>query len=285
MAQSYPIISTDGSVTSWGSTNFYSDLLSRISPNTSTFNITAQPFDTTAIGSTTTNHIGGLRSVSGTLSGRVNLKSGASHIPSIGNNGLVTFASGYADHVKSWSLTLETVAVHDITSQNATPPTYASYRPDRIRATGTYTALVDATDDLIYVPAPNALGAAIDLKYGENTADELIEFDAVVTQLSTTMATPSLNQVVYGFVASTAITPSGTNSILGSSALTVPLWTWSSGSSVPNLLTLTAITGKTYIVDAFWTRISLDCSVDSLVEVSIDWQGAGAISGSSTGLS
>jgi hypothetical protein len=273
----YPIIGVDGSVTSWGSADFYSVLLSKISPNSATFSVVAPPEDITGIGTGQTSNISGLRTSQGTIDARIKL--GAT--PILGNAGLVTFASGYTTHARAWDLTLETVAVHDITTFNATPPTFRSRRPDRVRAYGSFLCRVDNSTDIIAPPTANATGAAMTLRYGDEATDDTIAFNANVTQVSTAIVDRQIQDVTCAFTASGAITPAGTNSILGSSAsaLEIPLWEYSSGSSVPHTLTLTAISGKTYTTDAFWTRIRIQCTIDQLLIVSVDWAGSGAAGG------
>lgn len=273
----YPIIGADGAVTSWGSADFYSVLLSKISPNSATFQVLANPEDTTGIGTAQTSHIGGMRTSQGTIDARIKLGG----TPILGNQGLVTFASGYAEHVRAWDLTLETIAVHDITEFASTPPTFRSRRPDRARAYGTYTARVDNSTDIIAPPVANATGASMTLRYGDEATDDTIAFSANVSQIGTAIVDRQLQEVTCAFTATGAITPAGTNSILGTSAsaLEIPLWEYTSGSSVVHTLTLTAISGKTYTTDAFWTRIRIQCTADQLLIVSIDWAGSGAAGG------
>jgi len=280
----YPIIGADGAVTTWGSADFYSTLLSKISPNSATIQIMADPFDVTGIGTAQSAHIAGLRSSQGTIDARIKM---SDTYPSIGNSGMVTFNSGYTTHARSWDLTLETVAVHDITTfAAATPPpatqVFRSRRPDRVRAYGSVVCRVDNSTDIIAPPTANAAGAAMTLRYADKTTDCTVGFDALVTQVGTAIVTSQIQEVTYAFTATGAITPAGgSDSILGTSAtaLEVPLWEYTSGSSVPHTLTLTAITGKTYTTDAFWTRIRLQCSVDQVLTVSVDWVGSGAVGG------
>jgi len=274
----YPIIGADGAVTTWGSADFYSVLLSKISPNSATFQVMADPFDVTGIGTAQSANISGLRSTQGTIDARIKL--GGTY-PTIGNSGLVTFASGYTTHVRSWDLTLETVAVHDITTFASTGPVFRTRRPDRVRCYGSYVARVDNSTDIIAPPTANSSGASMTLRYGDEATDDTIAFNALVTQTGTAIVDAQAQDVTCAFTATGAITPAGTNSILGSSAtaLEVPLWEYTSGSSVPHTLTLTAITGKTYTTDAFWTRIRLQCTVDQVLTVSIDWAGSGTAGG------
>ncbi len=279
MAETYPIIGADGAVTSWAGATFYSNLLSKISPNAARIQFVADPFDVTPIGGVTTANLSGLRSTQGTIDARIKL--GATY-GQMANSGLVTFATGYVEHVRSWDLTIETSQVHDITKFASTGPTWRNRRPDVTRVYGTYTARVDAADDIIAPPTANSVGASMTLRYGDEATDDTILLSALVSNIGTSIVSKQMQEVTCSFVSTGTVTPAGTNSILGSTAseLGIPVWEYTTGSSVPNVLTFTAITGKTYIIaDAFWSRIRLQCTVDQLLNVSIDWIGNGTPSG------
>lgn len=277
---SYPIIGVDGSVTSWSSGDLYATIVSRLSSNRARLNIFTDSFDVTALSTAQATHLAGLYSSSGTISGRPNFGG----TPRTGAGGLVTFESGYVLHAYRWNIDISTTQVHDITPFATTPPTYKKFRPDRTVISGTYTCRVDATADIARTTALHETGASITLRYGDSSTDGTIAFNAVTTVADVDIVTPGLQEVTYSFVGSGAITPAGTGSVLGTDPvpLSMPPWEFSSGSQVSRLLTLTAITGKTYTVEAFFTRISLACQMGQPVEMSVDFQGSGSVDG--TGL-
>lgn len=270
----YPIIGVDGAVTSWIN-GIYATIIAGLSPNSATLNIFADDFDVTGLGVSPTTSLSGLRSSSGNISGRINFGS----TPRIGSQGLVTFASGYVVHCYAWTVDIQTTAVHDITEYNATEPGWKTFRPDRNVARGTFTCRVDNSTDISLPQAANAVGAAIVLKWGENTSDERLEFNAVVTVAAVRIVTPGVQEVTYSFVSSGTITPYGTAGILGTSAtpLAVPTWNYDTGSLVSHLLTLTSRTGQVFTVEAFYTRISISCNISQPLEISIDYQGNGEV--------
>jgi|SRR5690606_12549737 len=266
----YPVVGAEGEVTSWGAAGFYANLIAAISPNQATITEVCDEIETTPLGSGVGRFIPGLRSWSGSITAN------AFATPRLGNVGLVTWsAGGYALHVESFDLTLE-AGSHDITSFSGTPPTYRIFRPDYVRGSGTFNARIDSETSLVGPHAPGATLPTLTLTYGSDTSANAISGPAMIQQMQANMARGSLSTVAYSFRFVGTITPSGTSSLFGTTAFGIPLWA-SDGDTTNTLLTLTAASGKTFSGDAFWTRIGLRCAVGESPEVTVDFQGSGAL--------
>lgn len=265
----YPTIGAEGKLVSWGSSNFYSDLFTRVNWSNCRLNITTDSHETTGLDVEAVTRIEGLKQWSMALSGEALLGSAVK----TGSTGLVTFASGYALHVQSWELTLE-AGVHDITAFDPAGVSWRSFRPDASSWSGSFTALVDSSTA---VSGIGSAPASATFRYEDNTIDGTLSGDIIVTPFDVTVVRGSLNQYTFGFQGSGALTPAGTNSLFGTTVFGIPLW--SAGGSAAGAIVMAALTGsRTFSgADSFWRRISVRCNVGEPIEVSVDVQGTGAM--------
>lgn len=272
----YRTVGVDGEVTSWGSANFYSTMLARLTPVAIDWDENNDPIEVAALGTDYDTNIPSVRSWRATLRAR------AFATPRIGNVGTVTFsAGGYALHVRRWSLTIE-AQVHDITELASSPasgPTWRDFRPDRSRISGTISCHADSGTVPVNTHAIGASAPTLTLVYGDSATDEQLSGAAILSQLSGSVSRGSQNTLDYSFVQAGQWTPAGTNSFLGSTALGIPIWS-EGGSAVGAIVwaTKSTSTAKTATgTDSFWTSINITCEVDQPVEVSIAIQGVGAL--------
>ncbi len=239
-------------------------------------------------------HVPGLRTSSASLSGFLY------STPVVGNAGLVSLGGGagatqYLTHLHGWEFTIEPINVHDWThfdqtdlNPNATgTPTTTFHRPDKaLRWFGSYEAYVDNSTDLEPPLAVAGVQAAT-LTLVANTAaasDDQFQGAGFVEGLAGTARRGDLQTATYAFRGSNVLSAIGTNNPFltagGTHAFTTPIW--HEGAALPNAateLTLTAISGKTYLMDVFWRRIRVACRVGSLVTIDVDLQINGNIRG------
>lgn len=278
----YQTTGAEGTVVSLGSSNFYSTLLSRITPANATVKVTNDDIDITGLDVEQAVYIPGLSSWTADISGR------AFATPRLGNVGTVVFSGGTPTgsgagvlHVQGYELNIETENVHDITELAALPangPLWRNFRPDAIRVSGRITAFADSATALS-IPHTTAQSVfpTLTLLYGDSATDETIAGQAKLNSLSAAVRRGSLNTAEYSFMGSGAWTPAGTNSPLGSSALAIPLW--SQGGSVVGPLVVATLTGSRTLTgqDSFWRRLTIRCQVGSPVEFDISLQGVGTL--------
>lgn len=271
----YRTVGTEGTVTSWGSANFYSTMLARLTPVSIDWDESNDPIEVAALGTDYDVSIPSVRSW------RARLRARAFATPRIGNVGTVTFsAGGYALHVNRWTWTIESTAVHDITAFAGTPssgPTWRDFRPDKTRVYGTISAHADSGTAAVNTAAIAASSATLTLLYGDSATDEQVSGLAYLSALAGAVRRGEPNTLDYSFVGAGQWTPAGTGSFLGSTALDVPLW--SQGGSAAGALVWATLAGSRTVsgTDSFWTRITITCGVDQPVEVDIDVQGVGAL--------
>jgi len=270
----YRTIGTNGSVTSWGSANFYSTMLARLASVSIDWDVDNGPVDVGALGTTYAASIPSLRSWRARLSAFAKLPT-----PVMGNLGRVVFsAGGYALHVVGWTWTIETTQVHDITNQSfSSPPTWRDHAPDMTRVYGTINAHADSDTAATNIAAIGDSSATLTLTYGDESTDDTLSGAAYLSALSGQVRRGGQNTLDYSFVSAGQWTPAGTSSPLGSSALGIPLW--SQGGSAAGAIAWATLTGSRTVTgaDSFWTRISINCRVDQPTTVDVDIQGVGAL--------
>lgn len=278
----YPLSGSQGAVTSWGAAGVYAAMLAKISPNAATIDIDDPEIDVSSVNSVNSTFIAGLRSASGTIVAR------AFSTPRLGNVGVFDWAStNYETNIEGWTFTVQPIAVHDITSEPTVvsgAPTWRNFMPDTaIVVRGTVRAKVDNTSPLVAPTAPAASSVALTLTFGDSATDDAINIaGAFTTKLATGFRRGDPQFVDYEWVATGAVTVSGTNNDIlfgtptGATALTSPLWS-QGGATTNTLLTLTAGPGRTYAVDAFYRQIRMSVAVGEPVSFEVDWQGTGAV--------
>lgn len=268
----YVLVGSQGTVTNWIgiASDFYDILTDRISPSSSTIEIVAEEQDITSLGATTAAHIAGVRNVTGTITAN------AFATGRLGNVGLVTFTSGYVTHVREFDITIETIANHDITEFGgpSAAVVWRKFRPDLVRWSGRFVCGVDNATDLVFPHAPAASATALVLTYGDDSTDDTLSGNAFATRIGTGMTVGEAQFAEYTFMGTGDLTPAGTTSLFGTSVLGVPLWEYSTGSTVPRVLTLNNGNGTFIIADAFYTSMTLRCRIGEPVQLDINWQGS-----------
>lgn len=271
----YPLIHAEGSVPTWGAAGMYNTLLSRLSANTASITASSDSQDVTPIGGANRLILPGLGQWTASIAARW------AGTPRLGNVGLVSFSGGgYALHVESWNLTVETQAL-DITRQTGTPSSWRLFRPSHIQWSGTITARVDDATAVANLHVATATSTAVTLPtltltYGLDATANTLAGAVMLSNMTVNQSPGALTTVSYSFTGSGPLTAAGTNSIFSAGAVGNFLWD-QLGSTANTLLTLTAGTGRTYSGSAFARSISVNCAVGDPVEVSVEAQGSGAL--------
>lgn len=273
----YVTTGAEGTVVSLGSTNFYSDLLSRWTPMSARLRIESESHDITGMDVESAVKLAGLYSWTVEISGM------AHATPQIGNVGSVAFsAGGYALHVRSYNLNIQAREI-DITELTGPPQgTGVSrvWRPDGpIEISGDIETMADSSTSPVlpaHVANPSSL-PTVTLGYGDFGTDNTIAGGAQLTALDVSVAKGQENTYDYSFVGSGAWTPAGTTNPLGGTALGIPLW--NAGGSVVGPIVIATLTGtKTFTgADSFWTRLGIRTAVGSPIELNATLRGTGAI--------
>lgn len=272
----YPRDGVEGSVTSWGSSNFVATLLAGMNPNSTTLNSTADIHDITALGATAEASLQGLAEWTVQIESEAQTSGGdVLH----GSEGLVSTASGtqpYTTHSASWTLNMTTVE-YDITEFAASPPVWKSFRPGKYWSlAGQYTARVDNSTGLTLPHLRTQTATTLTLKYEEETvADATIAGSALIQSVNEPMVRGSLMEATYAFKYTGAITLAGTNSPLGTGTLGAPYW----DEGGANNIALAFTDGTTvWNGDAFPTAITLSVNPGSPVGLSVTARGTGSLS-------
>ena len=275
----YPLATVDGTPTSWGNTGtFYPNLMAKLTQRSATIAITGDDPEVSALGADVLAYIPGMREWEANITGFVFAT------PRLGNVGTITVnsGSGYTTHLKSWTMKLETPAVHDITAPGSQ---WRSKRPDRIGWSGNFVVRHDSsTLPVLPLLPPTGASAAtlanMTFTYGKDATDDKLTGDVILTNLTVTQPESGIVELNYTFKGSGALTAAGTNSLFTAGTLGVFPWD-QMGATTDYLLTVTAISGKTWSGSAFAKAITIDVNTDGPVAVSIGAQGTGALTGPS----
>lgn len=271
----WPLIGSEGSVGSWGSTNFYSTLLTALSPNSAIVNVTSDSQDITELATFTVAELPGLLFGSATISGFA----GAS--PALGNNGGIAYsAGGYALHVYRSSVRMFTPTVHDITAMNTgSPPTVRAFRPDIFQIGGEYTAGIDSGTALVLPNIPGDSLPTLTLTY---LSGATLSGPAIIRQVGPSVVRGQKQVATYQWRGTGSWASVGGlfgTRTFGSGANLDPLW--SAGGSAAGAMTINMKAASTVkkvdFADSFWTGISLDWEPGAPVKASISVQATGAI--------
>lgn len=289
----------EGTITSWGSGNsdWHNHLIATgTAPTNVTVNVEAPEMDTTSIGGPSSNRTYRPMLGSWTVTGESLWPRANAYI---GAQGLVTYSSGYTQHVKGWSLNMSWDAL-DVTEFNASGILWRSFRPAfRGKFTGSFRGLVDdATALTLVTPWTNTSAKSMLLKLAENTPNTDNSFsitDAIITRAGIGMPIQAggLDTLDYNFTVSGAMSclsssgdgtsTFGINVLPGSTsglAITMPPYD-NSGDGTPNKTMLIKLADGTSDVTlsgtAFLTNISITCDVDQPIRVSWTAQGTGVL--------
>lgn len=236
-------------------------------PYSASLTITGESFDSTPFASTApvaASNIAGLQSWSGSFSGRFPAGGAAS-----GHLGNVTFSSGYATNVRGWTITASVPAL-DVTAQGSTAPTWMSYLPGLYSYTGSYECLVDDTTAISACTS----GSATFRISTESTNDNELSGNIVVTGVAVNGQVGDRWSVTVSFVVSGNLSTDGDSSLfeVDSAGTPDPLAT-------PEATTINIrVDGsRDYEGDAFETGWTISSAIGSQVNVSVNFQGTGAL--------
>lgn len=185
----------------------------------------------------------------------------------MGHEGLVTFSSGYVLGCSGWSITLNCEA-YDDTEFASTPPSWRSFIPGEITATGSFDVRVDDTTPLTL----GTTGSATFRMNTETTNDNELSGTIRITGVQPTVARGAKNVATYNFAFDGNVTSAGDNALFTAGALATPDLT---------AIVLRAAGAIDYDGDAFWTSLTINTRIGSPIEVSGSLQGSGALTAGS----
>lgn len=278
----YQTVGMEGLVTSWGSAgaDVYQLINAGIAPFKFSINVTSDVLDVTAFaaGLVSKANRAGMATWSGTITGRY-----PQAAKKLGNSGLVTFAGGYAQHVRSWEL--EAVADPlDITEMTGSAVLWRAFRPGLISWSGSYEARVDSATAVNLPTLVSGTSGSATFKISEEgTTDNALAGNIIVPSLGVEVEVSALNTARYAFTGDGNLsnTYASTMGLLSSSSspysVTTPTWD-ANGDGTPDVtLTLQAASGRTFAGPAFWKSLRVSVPIDGLIEVTVGVQGAGAL--------
>ena len=271
----YPLITAEGNIVSWGSANFYSVLLSRIASHTATINVRGDVPSNTLLSADQASYFPGLKEWD------IQIRSRWNSAVKLGNVGLLAFSSGgYAQHVQRYEITFRPIEVHDITALlgPSSPVLWKLWRPDILTWDVRFSTLVDSTTAIPTPHDPTATLPTLTLTYGDEATDDTLAGSVVLQQLGHSMETHSIQRIEWQAQGVGALTPAGTTSAFGTSALGIPLW--SEGGAAAGAIEIDVSTTATFDyvgTDSFYRSITLRCAVGEPVEIDIDVQGVGVL--------
>lgn len=280
-----PIFAEAGFLSSWGSANFYSVLLSRMAPNAGTIAIRSEPIDITPAGAAQRQFMPSLGTHEFTV------ESEAFATPRLGNVGLVTFsAGGYTQHIRSYVLTIQAPA-EDITefTSASSGEQWRRFRPLESAWTATIEAAADTATALVnphLIGTGGTIPSLPTVTFNFGTTSIQLAGSAFLSQLDVRAGRGQQTLVTYtaqgvGTLSSgTALTPSGTGNPFGASAFGIPVWSEDlyltgpyAGGYVFTTYSGRTITGQ----DSFWKSITLRVEVGRPVSISVQAQGSGTL--------
>jgi hypothetical protein len=200
-----------------------------------------------------------LRSWSGTLSGQLST-------PITGSGLGITYSTGYAAFVESWSATINVAVEQYYTT--ASSDRWMEALPSTLSWSGSYTALVDEDAPIIAVGA-DATPAAMTftLSSGNTLAGSVVS-----TSVVNDIPVGRLHRVTVQVQGDGTLTAAGSNNIISNGAI-APM----TGAT----LTLNARESGTNDVEysgtAFWNQLTVNAATAGLIKSSIGFQGSGAL--------
>ena len=237
-----------------------------IGPYQFTINTTSPEFDNTEFGGSlvTASRAGGIPDWSVSVSGRFPHAAGQT-----GYEGLVTWASGYAQHVRAWTMTMN-FSTLETTAMASTAPTWKAWIPGLMTWGGTFDAGLDDTNAPT-LPASAAAGTSATFKLtDESTNDNTLAGAIIPTQVSPSVVVNGSepSRVQYSYAGDGALTVAGDTPILPTGTVATPDITE---------IVCTAASGRTYTGDAFLSSLSINVPLSGLIDVTATLRGTGAL--------
>lgn len=275
----YPTIWAEGTLTSLGNANFYSNLLSKCIPNRTALLVESDDFDTTPENQVFERHMPGQYAYT------LEVGAEAFAAPVHGLAGLIAYsAGGYALHVRAWRLRMA-AQEFKITEQVSVSAGYTSHlwRPGNYGWSATVECVADSTTALVLPQTPTAGGAepsyptvTLSMASGVTLAGS-----AFIRQLGVTRQRGGECFATYELRGRSAITPAGASNPLGTSIINSVLWSEANyatpASGVGPWQLNTNATEGFEGDDCFWTAINIDCSPVEPVTMNFTLRGSGAV--------
>jgi hypothetical protein len=274
----YPLRSFEAAISSWGSANFYSTLLNALRVNGVRVNIRNPPMDVTGLTSSSKQLLVGLGEAT------IDIEAFAFATPRLGTQGLITFGTTtntYVQFADEWDLEMSWPE-HDIT-QLSGAPTWRSFMPGGpMTARGRFRArpVSDTALENPFITGTPAALPTLALRYGDSATDETLTLaGAVVSSLGVSASPGDPQMAEYEFESDGAVTPAGTGSLFGTTALGEI--TWSAGGSAAGAMVVqtkdTATVKTISFADSFLTSIKMAVKVGEATRVSLSVRATGAV--------
>lgn len=194
--------------------------------------------------------------------------------PRIGNSGLVTYASGYAEFVNSWRLQCE-YGETDITAFTGSAVLGRTFMPNGVyNWSGSYTAHAVSGNAISSVTAANTAAASATFKITEDGgSDPTLSGNILATAVRQTIRKPDLQVCEYTFRGSGDITETKGSSlpalrVASTGAWTVPDWDTDADGDSDVEVVLTTASGRTITAYAFLRSISVEVAIGQPIRVS-----------------
>jgi hypothetical protein len=190
--------------------------------------------------------------------------------PELGSKGLVTYAAGYTTSVLDFSISIswpETVLslLSGNTSSRVAYPGYPSW-------SGSYNALLDDT----VIPAvgstaadaPGSGGNAATFRLRDDTTDDTLAGNIVLTSATPTATSGDLQRVAFAFDGAGQLTAAGSSNLFAAGAI---------GKSSTTEVVFLQDASETYTGDAFMTGVTINVVPDQVMTAQVTLRGSGAL--------
>lgn len=194
--------------------------------------------------------------------------------PRVGNSGLVTYASGYAEFVNSWRLQCE-YGETDITAFAASAVTARTFMPSGVyNWSGSYTAHAVSGNAITTVTAANTAAASATFKITEDgAADPALSGNILATAVRQTIRKPDIQVCEYTFRGSGDVTETKGSTLPGlrvasTGAWGIPDWDTDGDGVADVQVVITTASSRTITAYAFLRSISIEVAIGQPIRVS-----------------
>lgn len=281
----YRVRASAGRVNSWGTgSNFNATILARCRPMRYELTEVGEEVETTAMNGTAGDFLPGLKSWT------VDVETYALATPVHGSVGLVELTSGttaFVEHIDSWSLNWKSSQVHRMTdlrtATGGTLPEWHTFQPDYSVWTCQWTAYADSANALKLAHSYKTNLASSDTRptvkftYGNGVTPESLSGKVQVVGVRLGARRGELQPVTITGRGVGDLTPAGTASVFGTTALGVPLW--SQGSTATGAIVLDSLTGSRTLTgeDSFLAEMTVSAGMDAPMMLNLRIQGSGSL--------
>lgn len=190
---------------------------------------------------------------------------GLASTPTMGNTGLITATGFSVAFAKGWDMAI--ACEPKDTTYFSGAPTYRSFIPGLLSASGSFDTDADSANALALAPSP-ATGT---FRIADTATDHTIAATIAQLSISPDMPIGELATANCGFITSGDLTLAGSGGfipILGTGTLAVP---------TAASLVITSTTSRTYTGSAFWSSVRIRVSVSELIQFEATFQGSGTL--------